>query len=571
MGRELLHNQGVSWPDARNCDKGGQCARLGSRISNFRSQISNLRFRIANGKLQIANCLVLLVVVVGGCAPTPRMLPPEQQTPIDRSLLRYPTGFTVQPYVRGLSAPTAMAWDDDGSLLVAEGGNYGDEPRIVSFRKDGVLTTIYPYNRKIPFIVPRGTFRLYGPIGGMIVYKGRIYVSHRDENGLGRITMLDHKGGWSTVVANLPAQGDYSVTDLSIDPRFGRLFFGVGAATNSGVVGIDNWEWVQDFPKVHDQTWVRLHLRGYRFDSPNPFSGLFGPADIAVTAPFQPFNVSNETEVEWGDRPNAAIYSCSPNGGDLRVEAHGIRYPRGIAFNGYSFYFTNEGMELRGTRPVKNDHDALLRLIPGGTWYGFPDYTADLRPVWEDRSQPDASMIARTGYKRVLFVIDQQQTNQDPKNQDRRLQLLEPDANILLKGTFSPLSGAAKLTFIPPTWPTRSDRGKAIVALSGDRAPFATSGNPIIGPIGYKLALVDLDNHQVTDFVANTAGGPGSRIDSKNLRLLERPVDVKFGPDGTLYILDAGRMHLRDGREEYDPGSGRIFHLVPEPQPVMYH
>jgi glucose/arabinose dehydrogenase len=528
--------------------------------------------------LQISNCkfwvgiwLLSAIAAVSGCGPHPRMLPVDQQTPIDRSLMRYPTGFTVQPFIRGLSAPTAMAWDDDGSLLVAEGGSYSDEPRILSFKKDGMISTIYPYNRKIPFIVPRGAFRLYGPIGGMVVYKGHIYVSHRDENGLGRITMLDHKGGWSTIVANLPAQGDFSVTDLSIDPRFGRLFFGVGAATNSGVAGIDNWEWIQDRPQVHDEPWGRLHLRGYRFDSPNPFSGLFGPADIAVTAPFQPFNVSNETEVEGSERPNAAIYSCSPNGGDLRVEAHGIRYPRGIAFNGYSFYFTNEGMALRGTRPMKNDQDALLRLIVGGTWYGWPDYTADLHPVWEDKFQPDPAMIARTGYKRVLFVIDQQQTNQDPKNQDRRLQLIEPDANTLLKGTFAPLSGAAKLAFIPKSWPNRSDHGRAVVALAGDRAPFDTSGNPIIGPIGYKVVMVDLDNHQVTDFVANTAGGPGSLIDSKNLNLLERPVDVKFGPDGSLFILDAGHMQIHDGREDYDAGTGKIFHLVPEPQPVMYH
>ena len=553
----------MSRPVARDAKAWGRCAG-GFEISNLRSPISGFRLSIWAG-------LLLSAALVSGCGPTPRMLPPEQQTPIDRSLLKYPTGFTVQPYVRGLSAPTAMAWDEDGSLLVAEGGNYDDEPRILSFKKDGTLHLIYPYNRKIPFIVPRGSFRLYGPIGGMAVYKGRIYVSHRDENGYGRITALDHKGGYFTVVAHLPAQGDFSVTDVSVDPRMGRIFFGVGAATNGGVVGLDNWQWVQDQPGVRDQPWGRLHLRGYRFDSPNPFSGLFGPADIAVTAPFQAFNVSNETEVTGGDAPSAAIYSCSVNGGDLRVEAHGIRYPRGIAYHNYSFYFTNEGMALRGTRPVKNDPDALLRLIPGGTWYGWPDYSADLQPVWMDKFQPPESMIARTGYKRVLFVIDQQQTNQDPRNQERRVQLLEPDPTTLLKGVFSPLSGAAKLAFVPPDFPAKPDRGKAVVALAGDRAPFDTSGNPIIGPIGYKVVIVDVDNRQVTDYIANTATGPGSRIDAKNPLLLERPVDVKFGPDGSLYILDAGRMEIRDGREQYDAGTGRIFHLVAEPQPVMFH
>jgi glucose/arabinose dehydrogenase len=75
----------------------------------------------------------------------------------------------------------------------------------------------------------------------------------------------------------------------------------------------------------------------------------------------------------------------------------------------------------------------------------------------------------------------------------------------------------------------------------------------------------------VNDFVRNTSGGPASRIDQKNLNLLERPIDVKFAPDGSLFILDAGRMRMRDGRELYESGTGKIFRLVPESQPVMYH
>ena len=512
------------------------------------------------------SALVLVGLALAGCGPHPRMLTAQQQTPIDRSVLSCPSGFAVQPFIRGLSAPTSIAWDESGSLLVAEGGGYEDEPRIIGFRPDGGMFTLYPYNRKFPFDLGKSGFRLYGPIGGMVVYKGRVYVSHRDSDGYGRITALDYRGGYTTIAAHLPAQGDHAVTDLAIDPRLGRLFFGVGSATNSGVVGLDNWEWVQDAQQVRDQPWGRLHLRGYRFDSPNPFSGLFGPADIAVTAPYQAFNVSNETEVNGSDLPSAAIYSCSPNGGDVRVEAHGIRYPRGIAFNGYSFYFTNEGMKLRGTRPVKNDPDALLRLIPGGSWYGWPDYTADLKPVYDDRYQPPESMIAHTGSKRVLFVIDQQATNNDPKG----VQLLEPNRETLLKGVFAPLSGAAKFDFAPGNGPFKQFRGKAIVALSGDRAPFDTSGQPVIGPIGYKVVVVDSDTQQVSDFVRNTADGPGSRIDGKNLSLLERPVDVKFGPDGSMYILDAGRSQVRRGRDVWESGTGQIFRLVPIAQPVMY-
>ncbi|HXE53349.1 MAG TPA: hypothetical protein VN541_10055, partial [Tepidisphaeraceae bacterium] len=76
---------------------------------------------------------------------------------------------------------------------------------------------------------------------------------------------------------------------------------------------------------------------------------------------------------------------------------------------------------------------------------------------------------------------------------------------------------------------------------------------------------------RVSDFVWNTAGGPGSRINPNNPNLLERPVDVKFGPDGALYILDEGRMDIRDGRPHFDAASGQIFRLVPVSQTTMYH
>ena len=97
---------------------------------------------------------------------------------------------------------------------------------------------------------------------------------------------MGYDGTHSTIVANLPAQGDYGVTDLAISPveTEGRFYFGVGTATNSGVVGVDNWEaWLKRYPKVHDEPRIEIKLNGYRFDTPNPWAGLSGDADIAVT------------------------------------------------------------------------------------------------------------------------------------------------------------------------------------------------------------------------------------------------------------------------------------------------
>jgi glucose/arabinose dehydrogenase len=44
---------------------------------------------------------------------------------------------------------------------------------------------------------------------------------------------------------------------------------------------------------------------------------------------------------------------------------------------------------------------------------------------------------------------------------------------------------------------------------------------------------------------------------------LERPCDVKLGPDGALYILDMGRMQVKNGKEVYTARTGQIFRLSP--------
>jgi glucose/arabinose dehydrogenase len=506
------------------------------------------------------------------------VLPPEERQPIDRALVEYPAGFELHRYLAGLTAPSAIAFDKQrNALLVAESGADGNEPRIIGFNlEDGTSFPVYPKGRRLPFGLGGWKFALYAPIGGMSVRDGKIYVSHRDKNDLGVITALDYDGGHTTIVAGLPAQGDYGVTDVTVAPD-GRIWFGVGSATNSGVVGLDNWAagWVRDHPNVADRPYTDVVFTGYRMDTPNPMAApLFGIGEKATTGPFQPFGVSNrsrihgETSQTEDNKPNAAIYSVAPTGGiatDLRVEAHGIRLPRGLAFNEFGrAHVTNDGMELRGTRPVMDDPDALLRipLSAAGAvpWFGWPDFTANLRPVTDEAFQPPPELIRGTGYPdRIGFLIDHRQSNKpfglrDP-TEDR-------DRNLVV--AFPSLSGAAKLDFVPSSNEafSRDFPGQAIVALNGDRAPFATSGRKLVGPVGYKVVRVDADSRQVFDFVRNTQRRPGSQLNG-DPRLLERPIDAKFGPDGMLYILDYGQMEVRDGRERVRPRTGQIFRLAP--------
>jgi glucose/arabinose dehydrogenase len=503
--------------------------------------------------------------LLGGCIHQPQMLPLSKQIPIDRKLVEYPSGTALVPLVDGLNAPTAFAFDaDNDALIVAESGADGREPHIFGFHlRDGSYFNIYPYQRSVSFY-PTG-FALHGPIGGMVVHQGKVIVSHRDRDGSGTISWLDYKGGHGTIVADLPARGDYGVTDLAISPNDGRLYFGVGTATNSGVVGTDNWDqgWLKRYPDVHDIPYdpnSTLYLLGQRFDTPNPQAGLF-ESDITVTAPFQPFGIGNQTQLfAKNPKPNGAIYSVGIDGGDLHVEVYGVHNPRGLAFDEFSrLYMTNDGMELRGTRPVKNDPDTLLR-VSSGVWYGWPDYTTDLHAVSDAFYQPgpEVEMMLKSTYSDLSFLIDHERSG-----------LRAPDPKELVFGVFPSLSGAAKFDLGPASGPFMELHRNAIVPLDGDRSPFANSGQKLLGRIGFKVALVDLDTKQVKDFIRNTAGVPASMQDYGTVAL-ERPIDVKVGPDGAIYILDFGQMENKDGESDIHSGTGRIWKLYKLPEAATH-
>src|SRR5436309_1265238 len=99
-------------------------------------------------------------------------------------------------------------------------------------------------------------------------------------------------------------------------------------------------------------------------------------------------------------------------------------------------------MELRGTRPIVDDPDALLRFAPK-TWYGFPDYSTDLQPITESRFQPQGDMkklLVKSGYPEISFLFDHGASNSGDG-------LMAPLRNTLLQTTFPSLSGAANFDF----------------------------------------------------------------------------------------------------------------------------
>ncbi|HEV8290716.1 MAG TPA: hypothetical protein VGP94_02280, partial [Tepidisphaeraceae bacterium] len=79
---------------------------------------------------RLAFLAMLGIGLLSGCAGGPRVVLPELQSTIDRKIVEYPAETEFRPYIEGLTAPTAIAFDPNGTLLIAEGGYDGHRARI---------------------------------------------------------------------------------------------------------------------------------------------------------------------------------------------------------------------------------------------------------------------------------------------------------------------------------------------------------------------------------------------------------------------------------------------------------
>lgn len=73
--------------------------------------------------------------------------------------------------------------------------------------------------------------------------------------------------------------------------------------------------------------------------------------------------------------------------------------------------------------------------------------------------------------------------------------------------------------------------------------------------IGYNISKIDMNTGDVTTFINNRSGLP---VDHNQSGGFGRLVDVVFGPDGEMYILDMG-MNDRHFLDRIVPNSGVIW------------
>jgi glucose/arabinose dehydrogenase len=196
------------------------------------------------------------------------------------------------------------------------------------------------------------------PLTGINYHNGNIYVSHR-----GFITIIKPDGTKEDIISRLPGFGDHHNNQVVFGCD-GKMYFGQGTATNSGVVGLDNEGWNQKFPYFHDYPGAPIVLNGQNFKTKN----IHVPLDKmpAYTGAYSPFGIPNMAleSVKGIKCASGSILRANPDGSNLELVAWGLRNPFRMKFDRYNRLFcANHGADVRGSRPIDKCPDDAAKTI----------------------------------------------------------------------------------------------------------------------------------------------------------------------------------------------------------------
>jgi glucose/arabinose dehydrogenase len=208
--------------------------------------------------------------------------------------------------------------------------------------------------------------------------------------------------------------------------------------------------------------------------------------------------------------------------------AWGLRNPFGLKFDkSGQLWATWHGADVRGSRNIFNDPD-YLAPIKQGAWYGWPEFF-DGTPVTDPKFK-------------------------DPTKDQP--QFLWKDHPPLTKAftTFASHAGVTGIDFSPGG--SFGFEGDAFVALYGSFLPLTTGPN--IKPEGFSVAKVDIKTGKVDTFAANKVPGPHY---INRLGGFDRPSDVVFGPDQSLFVIDWGSSTIGSEGLKLVPFTGSVWRI----------
>jgi glucose/arabinose dehydrogenase len=405
--------------------------------------------------------------------------------------------LTFEVLAADLNFPTGLAFGDDGALYVSESGlPFGGAPR------GGRVWRIEEGRQELLV----GDLR--PPVNGVTFHQGALYITEAGHPS--RILRVDLDSGRpETVLEGLPGPGNYQ-TNMVAFGSDGKLYFSQGAMTNTGVIGLDAYDlgWLQLLPHAHDVPGQEIAVAHAEFATDDPRADGTGHA---VTGPFADFGTVHQegTRIPAQLPCSSAVMRCDPDGRNLELVAWGLRNAFGLLFlRDGRLLATDQGADDRGSRPVGNVPE-LLYAVQEGRWYGWPDFIGGV-PISDPRFAPEDGEAPR-------FIL----ANHD--------ELPKPERPL---AAFTAHVAATKLDEAPD--------GRIVIAMFGDEVPMTAPSGP---RVGRNLAIVDPVSWEAT-FISTPT--------------FHRPLDVKFGPDGRLHVLDFGHFEPARGSMRATPGSGSI-------------
>lgn len=427
---------------------------------------------------------------------------------LDPGVINLPKGYQVEVFAYGLDAPSCMAFNEDGDLYVAESGYISKKPVILRLRENQFESCAEGF---------------ISPVTGISLHDKHIYISHR-----GKVTVIKPEGTKVDIISGLPSQGDHWNSNVAIG-KDDKLYFGLGTATNSGVVGTDN-TWAFNYPNLCDNPGSYVILKGQNYETSNMFTIK---KEETETGAFTPYGVRNlQYEVKKGLMKAAgSILRANLDGTDLEQIAWGVRFITCMRFDKDNRLFAaNQGFDIRGSRPIANAPDELL-LIEPGKWYGWPDYAGG-EPVTSTKFRPDGSV------QPDLLILNHPGVPPAP------FALFQPDSYIVgfdfcYNYKFGPYGDIYIAEF-----------GMGGRITDNEITPYASKG--------HRISRIDMSNGTISTFAMNKSGFSASL---RNDGGFSRPVDVHFGPDGAMYVLDMG-INAADNPSRFYPNTGVIWKIT---------
>lgn len=481
-----------------------------------------------------------------------------------------PPGFKVSVFASGLNSPVGIAFKGNKNnfqVYVLESGhglpsnppgNCNDEtspvvggqfsannpftPDILVFNQNGVKIA-GPLAKPTP---SGGGLQPHGPAIGIAFEKGlhggRLFVTDSNQathagggNNTSRIVTVDPDSGVVTpFIVGLPT-GDHPSEQMEFKGEW--IYWSQGSTTNSGVVGRDNGGGTGQ----HDIPCQDIKLSNNVFDSG-------GGVKTSGYSPFGTQNPGGTVKAFTGATGkgicDGAILRARLHVGDpkstIEPVSWGYRNPYGLRFapNDHplkgGLFVTENGEDERGARPTNNAPDrlALAQQNPDGSpdYHGWPDrfgFLASTQAVFNPVGGPgDDNPIAVVG-KPVEPVLT------GPPQPITAPIAIEP-ADVAVVGVdFAPdsfIGGVVK-------------KGAALISREGDFGFSRSNGTP---EAGHDIELVNFSGPgdplqiQQSDFAFNNTGDQA--FTDNGVQGINRPTDLKFGPDSCAYLVDYGAV-----------------------------